>query len=105
MTALEQKQRQTKAFVDRHRRQKENQFTISKLVLVFQTKMGAMPGKLRFRCTGPFWIVDSKHGMYQVATLSGEILPKWVNGFWLKPYHGSMLENPFQVESNANVNN
>ena len=63
MSALEQKQRQTKAFVDRHRRQKENQFAIGKLVLVFQTKMGYMPGKLRFRWMGPFWkwYISSRH--------------------------------------------
>ena len=48
MAALEHKQRQTKAFVDRHRRQAERQFAIGKPVLVFQTKMGLMTGKLRF---------------------------------------------------------
>ena len=47
ISALEQKQRQIKAFVDQHRRQKENQFAINKLVLVFRAKMGAIPGKLR----------------------------------------------------------
>ena len=99
MTALEHKQRQTKAFVNRHRRKTESQFGIGKPVLVFQTKMGAMPGKLRYRWTGPVWIVNSKNGTYQLGTLSGEILPKWVNGFRLKPYHGEMPENPFKVES------
>ena len=49
MIDLERKQRQTKAFVDRHRRHTENQFAIGKPMLVFQTKMGSMPGKLRFR--------------------------------------------------------
>ena len=39
MCALEQKQRQTMAFVDRHRRQKEKMFGVGKLVLVFQTRM------------------------------------------------------------------
>ena len=47
MCALEQKQRQTMAFVDRHRRQKEKKF-VGKPVLVFQTKMGTMPGNLSF---------------------------------------------------------
>ena len=97
MTALEQKQRQTKAFVDRHRRHKEKLFASGKPVFVFQNKMGLMLGKLRFWWTGPFWIVDSKNGTYQVGTLSWEILPKWVNGFRLKPYQGSTLENPFRV--------
>ena len=48
MKDLERKQRQTKAFVERHRRQTERQFIIGKPILVFQTKMGSMLGKLRF---------------------------------------------------------
>ena len=87
MLALEQKQRQTNAFVDR-------QITKRKAILnrrIFQTKMGSMPGKLRF-----WWT-------YQVGMLSGKILPKWVNGFGLKPYQGLMLENPFQVKKQADT--
>ena len=83
MTTLEHKQRQTKAFVNRHQRKSEMQFGIGKPVLVFQTKMGAMPGKLRYRWRGPVWIVNSKNGTYQLRTLSGEILPKLINGFRL----------------------
>ena len=101
MCAIEQKQGQTKAFVDRQQQEKENMFEVSKSVLVFQTKMGLMPGKLRFRWTGPFWIVNSKNGTYQVGTLASEIMPKWVNGFRLKPYHGLTPANPFRVEVNA----
>ena len=99
MIDLERKQRQTKAFVDRHRRHAEKQFPIKRSVLVSQTKIGSMPRKLRFQWTGPFWIIISKNGTYQVGTLSDDILPKWVNGFRLKPYHGSILENPFQATS------
>ena len=95
ISSLEHKQRQTKAFVNRHRRKSEMHFGISKPVLVFQTKMGAIPGKLQYRWTGPVWIVNSKNGTYQLGTLAGEILPKWVNGFRLKPYHGDMPKNPF----------
>ena len=76
MSALEHKQRQTKAFVNRHRRKAETQFGMGKPVLVFQSKMGAMSGKLRVRWTRPVWIVNNKNGMYQVGTLLGEILPK-----------------------------
>ena len=68
MSALEHKQRQTKAFVNRHRRKTETQFGIGKPVLVFQTKMGVMPGKLRYMWTGPVWIVNNKNGTYQVGT-------------------------------------
>ena len=48
MWYLEQKQKRTKAFVDRHRKNKDNLFEIGKPMLVFQTKMGSMLIKLRF---------------------------------------------------------
>ena len=67
-------------------------------MLVFQTKMDLMPGKLRFWWTGPFWIINNKNGTYQVRKLAREILPKWMNGFRLKPYQGPMPENQFSVE-------
>ena len=54
MAQIEQCQRLHKAFVDRHRKGTEKALTIVKLVLVFQTRLGAMLGKLRFRLTGPF---------------------------------------------------
>ena len=53
---LELEQRRRKAFVDRHRRGNEKEFEIGKPVLLSQTQMGNMLGKLRFRWTGPFWI-------------------------------------------------
>ena len=78
---LELEQQRRKAFVDRHRRGNEKEFEIGKPVLVFQTRMGNMPGKLRLRWTGPFWITKEYNGSYQLGTLAGEILGKWVNGF------------------------
>ena len=71
-------------------------FEIGKPVLVFQTRMGKMPGKLRFRWTGPYWITREFNGSYQLGTLAGEVLGKWVNGFRLKPYKGPMPKNPFE---------
>ena len=50
---LELEQWRGKAFVNQHRKGNEKMFEIGKLVLVFQTRMGKMPGKLRFRWTGP----------------------------------------------------
>ena len=67
-------------------------------MLVFQTKMDLMPGKLQFRWTGPFWIINNKNGTYQVRMLTGEILLKWVNGFRMKPYQGAMPKNPLGLE-------
>ena len=57
-----------------------------------------MLGKLRFQWTGPFWITKEYNGSYQLGTLAGEILGKWVNGFRLKPYKERMPENPFQKD-------
>ena len=34
------------------------------------------------------WIVSTRHPK--------EVLDKWVNRFWLKPYKGSMPTNPFK---------
>ena len=61
---LELEQRRRKAFVDRHRRGNEKEFEVGKLVLLLQTRMGNMPGKLRFRWTGPFWITNEYSGSY-----------------------------------------
>ena len=70
-------------------------FEIGKPVLVFETRMGKMPGELRFRWTRPYWITREFNGSYQLGTLAGEVLGKWVNGFRLKPY-GPMPRNPFE---------
>ena len=94
MAQLEQRQRQRKAFVDRHRKGLEKELTSGKPV-VFQTRLGAMPGKLRFRWTGPFWIVDEFNGTFQLGTVVGEIVKSWINGFRLRPYQGSTPPNLF----------
>ena len=39
---------------------------------------------------------STTRGQMVSGTLAGEILGKWVNGFWLKPYKGRMSANPFQ---------
>ena len=64
--------------------------------------MGLMPGKLTFRWIGSFWIVNTYNGMYQVGTLAGEILRKWVNAFRLRPYQGPTPNNPFQTNTIPN---
>ena len=79
-------------------------FGISKPVLVFQTRICKMSGKLRFRWTGPYWIMPEFNGSYQLGTLAGKVLDKWVNGFRLKPYYGPMPHNPFhQLKNNAEI--
>ena len=54
-----------------------------------------MPGKLRFRWIWPLWIIDTYNDTFQLSTLAGEALHYWVNGFRLKPYHGTTPLNPF----------
>ena len=49
LAALELEQQRRKAFVDWHRGCNEEEFGEGKAILVFQTRMGKMPGKLRFR--------------------------------------------------------
>ena len=45
MAQLEQRQRQRKAFVDRHRKGLEKELHIGKPILLFQTRLPSMPGK------------------------------------------------------------
>ena len=74
MAILEQEQRRHKVFVDWHRNTREKDFMVGKPVLVFQTRMGQMPGKLRFRWTGPYWIVGAENDTFSLGTLAGDIL-------------------------------
>ena len=69
MAQLEQCQRQRKAFLDRHRKGLEKELTIGKPVLLFQTRLGAMTGKLRFRWTSPLWIIDKFNETFRLGTL------------------------------------
>ena len=96
LVALDLDQQRRKAFVDRHRGRNEEKFSKGKAVLVFQTRMGKMPGKLRFRWTGPYWIVAAEKGTFTLRTLVGEIIPQKVNGFRLKTYAGATPPNPFK---------
>ena len=57
--------------------------------------MGKMPRKLRFRWTGPYWIVAAEKGTFTLGMLAGEILPQKINGFQLNAYAGATPPNPF----------
>jgi hypothetical protein len=74
MEALEHEQRLRKAFVDHHRKRNEQKFGRGKVILL-QSRSGLMPGKLRLRWMGPSWIINEESGMYQLGTLSREVLP------------------------------
>jgi hypothetical protein len=75
MRRLEREQNHQKAYVDRHQQKQEDQFGISKAILVFQTKSGKMPGKLKLRWSGPFWILNVQDDTYQLENLQGDIDP------------------------------
>ena len=49
LATLELNQQRRKAFVDRHCGRNEEDFSEGKAILVFQSCMGKMPGKLQFR--------------------------------------------------------
>ena len=97
MDQLEQCQRLRKAFVDRHRKGTEEALTIDKPVVIFQTRLGAIPGKLRFQWTGPFKIIDEFNDTFQLGTLTGDIVQCWINGFRRRTYHGTTPPNPFAL--------
>jgi hypothetical protein len=103
MEAMEQEQRLRKAFIDHHRKRNEEWFGIEKVVLLYQSRSGLMPGKLWLRWTRPYWIVKSDNGTYQLGILSREVLPQWANGFHLKPYYGKMPPNPFMSTTGSGV--
>ena len=69
--------------MDRHRGWNEKLCGIGKVVPIFQTRMGKMPGKLRFHWTGPYWIIGAENRTFMLGTLAGEILPQKVNRFRL----------------------
>ena len=82
MAILEQEQRRCKAFVGWHRNAREKDFALRKAVLVFQTRMGQMPGKLRFCCTWPYWIIGAENHMFQLGILASEVFTtksEWVS--------------------------
>ena len=80
MTILEQERCQQRAFVDRHRQGNKKTFDIGKVMLVFQTLMEPMLGKLQFKWIGPYRIMDTENDTFELGMLADKILPKKVNG-------------------------
>ena len=68
--------------MDRHAKQKI--FEQKTAVLLFNTRMGPHPRKLKLRWGGPYWVVERYgDGTFQLGTVQGELLQKPVNGFRL----------------------
>ena len=81
MAILELEQGRRKEFVDWQHDTNEKWFNVGKVVLMFQTRVGQMRGKLRFRWIGPYWIISVENGTFELGTLAGEVLCQKVNGF------------------------
>ena len=81
MAILEHEQRQRNASVDQHHNTYEKYFEIGKVVLVFQTRMGQMLGKLRFRWIEPYCIIGAENRTFELGTLAGGVLRQKVNKF------------------------
>ena len=63
-----------------------------------------MARELKFQWMGPYRIIKEFNESYQLGTLAREVCEKWVNGFRLKPYMGSMAVNPFKDRKKNNNN-
>ena len=84
---MERDQLRRKAFVDRHTQLDRATLREGSPVLVFTTRSGLMPDKLKLRRSGPYWLLKEHAEAFQLGTLDGQILPAWVNGFRLHPYY------------------
>ena len=80
-------QKRRKAWADRHGKQKV--FTKVDYVLIFNSKLGKHPGKLKLRWIGPCTIKkETAPGAFMIRNLDGTLRPGVVNGCRMKPYHG-----------------
>ena len=80
-------QKRRKAWADRHSKQKV--FTKGDHVLIFNSKLGKHPGKLKLRWIGPCTIEEeTAPGAFTLRNLDGTLHPGVVNGCRMKPYYG-----------------
>ena len=76
-----------KAWADRHGKQKV--FTKGNHVLIFNSKLGKHPGKLKLRWIGPCTIEEeTSPGAFMLRNLDGTLHSEVVNGCMMKPYYG-----------------
>ena len=56
-------------------------------MLVYNSKLGKFPGKLKLRYSGPFIVhQDLGQGLFQLEDLTGQLIVKPINGFRLKKF-------------------
>lgn len=81
----------TKAFHDKMIARK--QFVVGQKVLLYNSRLKLMPGKLRSRWTGPYEIINVfPHGAVEVRSFETEKIFK-VNGHRLKPFYEGFVEH------------
>ena len=80
-------QKRRKAWADRHGKQKV--FTKGDHVLIFNSKLGKHPGKLKLKWIRPCTIEEeTAPGAFMLRNLDGTLHPGVVNGCKMKPYYG-----------------
>ncbi|CAM8970974.1 unnamed protein product [Rhodiola kirilowii] len=74
------------------------QFEEGQQVLVFSSRLKVMPGKLKYRWTGPFTVIKVfNHGALELENPeNGSQFT--VNGQWVKHYHGEVDLTPHQFD-------
>ncbi|XP_027357497.1 uncharacterized protein LOC113866899 [Abrus precatorius] len=81
----------TKAFHDKINGRKE--FHIGDKVLLYNSRLKLMPGKLRSRWDGPFLVINVfPYGVVELQDMGSQRSFK-VNGHWLKVFHESLGEH------------
>ncbi|XP_057760355.1 uncharacterized protein LOC130980720 [Arachis stenosperma] len=85
-----------KAVQDKHVKRKE--FRPGELVLLYNSKLRLIPGKLRSRWEGPYRVKKAEpYGVFHLSHPSSSKFIK-VNGHRLKLYHGEKMKNHKEQE-------
>lgn len=64
-------------------------------VMMYNSKLGPHPGKLKLKYFGPYQIVEELgQGTFRLQVVFGTPIPKPVNGFCMKRFYGKVLEIP-----------
>ena len=84
-----------------NKRIKKKVFQQGDKVLVYNSKLGKFPGKLKLQYSGPFLIdQDLGQGLFQLKDLTGQLLLKPINGFRLKKFREGI---PTSEGSNVDI--
>lgn len=76
------------AWMNKH--MKNKMFQQGDKVLVYNSKLGKFPGKLKLRYSRPLVIQqDLGQGLFELRDLTGRLLAKPINGFRLKVFRGA----------------